>query len=169
MPEIHPKAINPFAPACSVQDELGVCGDAVLMRKGFLYRLIRFNAVPDRLAPSVEPVSAVKSRPESDIRHPKNDETALQASHADQGCLELLYSGWWFVQRIRVNEKLVWWAISWKSIQSSVTIDLTKHAFTATDFAFPKSMNIEIDFTRALRIRRFRVWVDQELRYEEIC
>ena len=80
MPEIHPKAINPFAPACSVQDELGVCGDAVLMRKGFLYRLIRFNAVPDRLAPSVEPVSAVKSRPESDIRHPKNDETALQAS-----------------------------------------------------------------------------------------
>jgi hypothetical protein len=122
---------NPFAPAISVQEELGVFGDAKLHKKSFLHRTIRFGAAHDQ---------------------------AL-----------LVYSGWWFVQRIYLNGKLVWWAISWLTIRSVVEFELSNSATKSNAPALPSHVKIEIDFARGLQIRRFRVWLDHEISYDEIC
>ncbi len=76
---------------------------------------------------------------------------------------ELVYSGWWFRQTIDVQHYRVWKKISWLTILSSV------------HFFFPKQVDplerpghIEIDFGRGLQIKRFRLWIDQELVYDEV-
>ncbi|WP_149752697.1 hypothetical protein [Rubripirellula obstinata] len=87
--------------------------------------------------------------------------------------MDLTYSGWWFVQRVHVNDLLVWWTISWRSIWPLIEIDLTKKLAQRDETGkrqtgLPKEIKIELDFTPGLRIRRFRVWLDQEIRYDEI-
>lgn len=135
---MHPSKPNPFAPAKSVQEEIGVFGDAVLLKKAFLYRVIRFG-----------------------------EHSRMTAENSDS-ILDLTYSGWWFVQRVHVNGLLVWWAISWRSIWPLIEIDLTKRLPELREIGLPKKIKIELDFTTGLRIRRFRVWLDQEIRYDEI-
>jgi len=76
---------------------------------------------------------------------------------------ELVYSGWWFRQTIDIAGERVWSQISWLSIAPKV------------EFRLPESIapsgllgRIEIDFARGLRIRRFRVWIDDQLVYDEV-
>ncbi|KAA1259322.1 hypothetical protein LF1_18520 [Rubripirellula obstinata] len=118
-------------------------GDAVLLKKTFLYRVIRFG----------EHRGLTPQKPDSSM--------------------DLTYSGWWFVQRVHVNDLLVWWTISWRSIWPLIEIDLTKKLAQRDETGkrqtgLPKEIKIELDFTPGLRIRRFRVWLDQEIRYDEI-
>ncbi len=75
---------------------------------------------------------------------------------------ELEYSGWNFLQRLWINGQLVWKRISWVSFHRRI------------DFVMPKSVDpeqhhgvIEIDFARALRIRRFLVRLGDRVVYDE--
>ena len=77
--------------------------------------------------------------------------------------ITLIYSGWWWVQRIQLNGHRVWSRISWKSIHDEL------------DFKIPASIiptepkaRIEIGFSRSLSIRRFRFWIEDELVYDEV-
>ena len=77
---------------------------------------------------------------------------------------EFVYSGWWFRQTIDIAGERVWGQISW--------LDLKKEA----EFRLPESIDpsrrpgrMEIDFTRGLRIRRFRIWIADELIYDEVA
>ncbi|WP_419581131.1 hypothetical protein [Stieleria magnilauensis] len=77
---------------------------------------------------------------------------------------EFVYSGWWFRQTIDIAGERVWGQISW--------LDLKKEA----EFRLPESVDparrpgrMEIDFTRGLRIRRFRIWIADELIYDEVA
>ncbi len=76
---------------------------------------------------------------------------------------ELVYSGWWFRQTVDLAGLRVWSKISWLSISPKVEFRLPE----AVDSA-GRSGRIEIDFTRGLRIRRFRVWIDEQLVYDEV-
>ena len=76
---------------------------------------------------------------------------------------ELVYSGWWFRQTIDIDGKRVWSRISWLSIYP-------KAEFELPDSVDPgrRTGRIEIDFSRGLRIRRFRVWIGEQLVYDEV-
>ena len=76
---------------------------------------------------------------------------------------EFVYSGWWFRQTIEVAGIRVWGQISWLSIKKEA------------DFTLPEAVDplrrpgrVEIDFSRGLRIRRFRIWIADELIYDEV-
>lgn len=76
---------------------------------------------------------------------------------------QLVYSGWWFRQKLELDGLLVWFRISWLTI--------TRQA----DFRLPASIDpdqspgkLEIEFGRGLAIRRFRVWIQDQLIYDEI-
>lgn len=73
----------------------------------------------------------------------------------------LLYTSWWWRQKIEIDGQVVWFRVSWITIHRRA------------EFRFPPSIDpsersgaIEIDFTRGLRIRRFRVWVDDAIVYD---
>jgi hypothetical protein len=77
--------------------------------------------------------------------------------------VEFVYSGWWFRQVIEIGGTRVWSQISWLSIERHV------------EFRLPDSIDpdrspgrIEIDFSRGLRIRRFRIWIADQLVYDEV-
>ncbi len=76
---------------------------------------------------------------------------------------ELVYSGWWFRQTVDFAGHRVWGKISWLKIWPKVEFSLPE----AVDPA-GRDGRIEIDFTRGLRIRRFRVWIDEQLVYDEV-
>lgn len=76
---------------------------------------------------------------------------------------EFVYSGWWFHQSISIAGTRVWGQISWLTIQKRA------------EFTLPPSVDpecrtgrIEIDFSRGLQIRRFRIWIADELIYDEV-
>lgn len=152
---------NPFAPTSEISEDLGVFGDAVLKKKGFLHRVILFTS-PSNWAG--QPSSLGRSAGTADV---DGNETPL----------ELVYNGWWFLQRVHLNGQLVWWTISWTTIHSQVEIDLSQIPDLAPigspepvgSHGFPEHLRIEISFIRGLRIRRFRVWLDHQIRYDEIC
>lgn len=77
--------------------------------------------------------------------------------------IELVYDGWWFRQRVLVDGVQVSWRISWLTIQRQVEFPIP----SATD-PNQATGRIEIDFTRGLMIRRFRVWIGETLAYDEI-
>jgi hypothetical protein len=75
----------------------------------------------------------------------------------------LVYSGWWFRQKIELDGQVVWFRISWLAI------------LRRAEFQLPESLDprcrpaeMEITFGRALRIRRFRLWIDGQLVYDEV-
>lgn len=76
----------------------------------------------------------------------------------------VLYSGWWFRQKIEFNGHVVWWRISWLWIKKSATFRLPAEVDTER-----RDGKIEIDFSRGLRIRRFRLWIDEEVIYDEVA
>ena len=166
---------NPFAPASTVPEEMAVFGDAELLRSGFLFRSIVFNEFHNKS--DVEQSSVLPFS----VRGPNNPVESVGKDRRKPG-ISLTYSGWWFVQRVYVDRELVWWAISWLKIQSSIAINLAsidrsrKSADASAKFAIDSpseikvgEIKIEISFSRGLRIRRFRVWLDREIRYDEIC
>ena len=75
----------------------------------------------------------------------------------------LKYDGWWFSQKIEIDGTLVSRRISWLTVQRKVEFPVPPKV----DSSEPKG-RIEIDFTRGLMIRRFRVWIADELVYDEI-
>ncbi|MEM6363601.1 MAG: hypothetical protein AAF745_04175 [Planctomycetota bacterium] len=76
---------------------------------------------------------------------------------------EFLYSGWWFRQQIRIDDVPVWSQISWLWIKNKANFRLPSSCDPAES-----ACRIEIDFSRGLRIRRFRLWVAEELVYDEV-
>jgi len=89
----------------------------------------------------------------------------------------LTYSGWWFVQRISVDGRRVWWKVSWLNLERVIRFSVPhriESAIGAETGAGEADQNlidgrIEIDFGRGLRIRRFRVWFDDELTFDQIA
>lgn len=76
---------------------------------------------------------------------------------------EFVYSGWWFRQTIEIAGVRVWSQISWLTIRREA------------EFRLPESVDpeqrtgrIEIDFGRGLSFRRFRIWIGEELVYDEV-
>ena len=76
-------------------------------------------------------------------------------------CL-LIYNGWNFLQRIFLDDVLVWKRISW--------IVIHRHA----EFAIPNELyppggrgELQIEFGRGLRVRRFCIHLAGRLVYEE--
>lgn len=74
----------------------------------------------------------------------------------------VVYNGWNFLQRIFINETLVWKRISWVVI----------HKYAA--FQFPQKVDssqrwgeMRITFGRALSIKRFTISFDGSVVYEE--
>ena len=76
---------------------------------------------------------------------------------------EFVYSGWWFRQTIEIDGIRLWSQISWLTIRNQA------------EFVLPESIDpqqrsgkIEINFSPGLRIRRFRIWIAEELVYDEV-
>ena len=115
---------NPFSVPQELPNERGVFGEARLIKKGFLYRVIEIE----------KPVA-----------------------------MKFVYDGWWFRQTIKISDHMAWSQISWLTIERNA------------DFEIPPAVSanrlpcrIEIDFAKALLIRRFRIWIDERLVYDEI-
>lgn len=75
----------------------------------------------------------------------------------------MVYDGWWFRQKIEISGKIAWFQISWLTIQRRVEFRIP-----ATIDPRQPAAAIEIDFGQGLRIRRFRVWVSEQIVYDEI-
>lgn len=75
----------------------------------------------------------------------------------------IVYDGWWFRQKIEIDGRLAWWRVSWLTIQRNVEFRLPPEV----DPDQPEG-RIEIEFSRGLMIRRFRLWIGQSLIYDEI-
>ncbi len=76
---------------------------------------------------------------------------------------KFVYTGWWFRQAIYFDQTPVWFRISWTKIHTELA------------FQLPPSIDplqrlgqVEIEFTRGLMIRRFRIWFDAKIVYDEI-
>ena len=83
----------------------------------------------------------------------------IQFQHPFVG--ELLYSGWWFWQRIYVCEQRVWSRISWTTIDRHICFQMPGEIEL-------NQGRLEIQFVQGLRISRFRVWIDENLVFDEI-
>ena len=76
---------------------------------------------------------------------------------------ELVYSAWWFRQTIDIGSLRVWRRVSWLWIH-----DRAKFTLPPSIDPSERSGEMKIDFSRGLRIRRFRIWIDDELIYDEV-
>ena len=76
---------------------------------------------------------------------------------------EFVYDGWWFRQKIAINGVTVWWKVSWLWIGREAVFQLPQSVDSQERYG-----RIEIDFGRGLRFRRFRIWIDDELVYDEV-
>jgi hypothetical protein len=75
----------------------------------------------------------------------------------------VVYDGWWFRQRIEINGVLAWSRISWLTIQRRVEFRVPVEVAP-----YEPAGRIEIEFTRGLMVRRFRLWIGESLVYDEI-
>jgi len=75
----------------------------------------------------------------------------------------LVYDGWWFRQKVKIDGVRLWQIVSWLTIRRQIEISLP-----ASGSRNSATLRIEIDFGRSLLIRRFRVWIDENLLYDEI-
>ena len=115
---------NPFSIPNELPNERGVFGDARLIKKGFLYRVIELE----------KPVA-----------------------------IRFVYDGWWFRQTIKLNDRMAWSQISWLTIERNAEFELPQEVS-----ADHSSCKMEINFSKALFIKRFRIWINEELVYDEI-
>jgi len=83
-----------------------------------------------------------------------------------------VYNGWWFRQVITINRVPCWFRISWLRIHSRFRFELPEKLTAEADpqSAADSSQTIhgEIEFSRTLAIRRFRVWLGERVIYDEI-
>ena len=75
----------------------------------------------------------------------------------------LVYTGWWFRQKIELDGIPVWFRISWLSIRPRAEFRVPSEV----DPSQPTG-KIEINFGTGLSIRRFRVWINDQIAYDEI-
>ena len=75
----------------------------------------------------------------------------------------LTYSCWWWRQKIDINGYNVWFRISWIRIHSLAEFEFADVLGTGGRI----KGKILIDFSRSLRIRRFRLFLAGELVYDE--
>lgn len=75
----------------------------------------------------------------------------------------LVYDGWWFRQKISINGYPAWSQISWLTIRRNVQFTIP----SAIDPSEPPA-RIEINFGTGLMIRRFRIWIGDQIAYDEI-
>ena len=133
---------NPFEPPVELPSEKGVFADhATLVKRRFLFRVIQYQ-------------------------HPFTG--------------TLVYSGWWFRQKIEINGSVVWWKVSWLNIDRDVSFTIPVEVLSGKQVnedgpqlnhsgpSQPIRGRIEIQFTRGLQIRRFRLWLDNTIVYDEI-
>lgn len=172
------KKPNPFAPASEIHEQKGIFGDARLTRAGFLFRVIEFpmELLCDRSAsgqrgPNPTPHDQAVTRPSFRVK-PTNRATSDPPMMA---CPVILtYSGWWFWQRIKINEQRVWSAISWLSLHRSIDLSIPSQFILPADsnaeLVHPDVLrgNVEIHFGPGLSIRRFRILIEDQVRYDEI-
>ena len=74
-----------------------------------------------------------------------------------------VYDGWWFRQKITFNGITAWFRISWLTILRTAEFRVPAEV----DPREPKG-RVEIEFSRGLSIRRFRIWIEEKLIYDEI-
>ncbi len=74
-----------------------------------------------------------------------------------------VYDGWWFRQQITINGVRAWFRISWLTIFRNAEFKVPAEVHSAQPH-----VRVEIGFTRGLSIRRFQVWVDEAIVYDEI-
>ncbi|MEM9367451.1 MAG: hypothetical protein AAGD07_15780 [Planctomycetota bacterium] len=104
----------------------------------------------------------------------------------------LIYSGWWFRQQVTLDGEPLYFAISWLTIRPRLVFELppsiqldpqwrSNNAESQADTldpsigsesrddkaSNPRRLEFEIDFTRGLRIRRFRIWLAGRLLFDE--
>lgn len=89
--------------------------------------------------------------------------TSSQSSSDAQGFRTLEYNGWWFVQRVRIDDELVWWAISWLTLERQIQFRIKSPQ--SDDYVDGK---LEIDFGRRLQIKRFTFRASSRIVYDEI-
>lgn len=75
----------------------------------------------------------------------------------------VVYDGWWFRQKIEINGHQAWFQISWLTIRRKIDFRLP----AAVDPQQPRA-RVEIDFGPGLSIRRFRLWLDGQIAYDEV-
>lgn len=74
-----------------------------------------------------------------------------------------VYSGWWFRQTIEIDGIPLWRRISWVTIHRQAAFRVPPQLLGSA----PEG-RMEIDFSRGLLIRRFRIWIDGVVVYDEI-
>lgn len=77
--------------------------------------------------------------------------------------LTVRYSGWWFVQRVRVNQKLCWWKISWLRIERHIEFGLPPDID-----AQRRRLELDITLSPSLWIGRFQIRLGDQTVYDEI-
>jgi hypothetical protein len=75
----------------------------------------------------------------------------------------MVYDGWWFRQKIEISGNVAWFQISWLTIRRRVDFRIPEQV----DPAEPQAA-IEIHFGPGLTIRRFRLWIAEQIVYDEI-
>ncbi len=73
----------------------------------------------------------------------------------------LRYNGWWFVQRIHLDEQLLWRKISWLRIERFV--EFTLPSVSGEELA----ASLHMEFDSRLRFRGFHLLADGYTLYEE--
>lgn len=76
---------------------------------------------------------------------------------------KMIYDGWWFRQKVHMNGQRAWSQISWLTIEREAEFQVPPSVAAAQPRA-----KIEINFGRSLLIRRFRLWIDGQIVYDEI-
>lgn len=83
-----------------------------------------------------------------------------------------VYNGWWFRQIITINGHPCWFQISWLTIAAKFEFDLPTEVALEDNWTFlhgdQRNLRGEIQFTRGLMIRRFRLWLCETVIYDEI-
>ncbi|QDT09597.1 hypothetical protein [Planctomycetes bacterium K23_9] len=142
---------NPYSAATNIPSEQGIFAESAdLLRSAFLYRMIRVHDPNQGSSPAA-------------------GETESEFGNASRNGTLITYSGWWFWQRVVVDNRRVWSKVSWVALNREITFRIPSTESSAQrSAADERSGRIEIDFGPGLRIRRFRVWVDAEIIFDEI-
>ena len=77
--------------------------------------------------------------------------------------MRFVYDGWWFRQTVKISNHMAWSQISWLTIERNVEFELPAEVSAARS-----PCKIEIDFAKALMIKRFRIWINDQLVYDEV-
>lgn len=144
---------NPFAPAKAVDDDRGVFGDARLIKSSFLYRVIEIDW------------ASLGSNGLLKIERELANHSDPVTENASRDRVRIIYTGWWFLQRVYVQGVLCWSAVSWLTLRRTIDVKVPDSIFASN--SGDARLSIEITFGTGLQIQRFRLWIDSRLYYDE--